>query len=347
MFACVVLLGFIAFFAFPYFTLLVYSASTLVTSLYVSLVPDHDSEVEPVDPEVTQSVPQFLRLGYRFIRYLHDWLVLASSLEEILQARDALLNLCSFLNIQINHEKSHLIPTQESSYLGIRIDSRIFRAFPVQKRLTDLFSLLEEFLASQALEKSPRPYVLPFSSGSGLSFKNEVPSRGSKPLGLRRPNILVLALSEGSSVVVRSKQSDPRSITGGPSARPFFVYQRLKSRLGRGSWKHKRFGSLASSNSGPIINFKELMAVELAIKQFLPHLRGQKVALFSDNSTTISYLKEAGGTRSLSLNQIAQRICRTCEEERESPSSSSVCCGQGKCHTKSRAQSGLFIKRFF
>ena len=42
------------------------------------------------------------RRGFRMLRYLDDWLLLASSLEEILAAKDCLLSLCNSLGIQVN-----------------------------------------------------------------------------------------------------------------------------------------------------------------------------------------------------------------------------------------------------
>ena len=60
------------------------------------------------------------------------------------------------------------------------------------------------------------------------------------------------------------------------------------------------------------INYRELLAVQMAISHFLPHLEGLHVA-FCDNVTTVSYLKKAGGTRSSVLNDLAQKILRFCE----------------------------------
>ena len=75
------------------------------------------------------------RRGYRLLRYLDDWLVLGASREEVLRARDFLLALCGRLGIRLNLDKSFLTPTQMTEYLGMRIDTLGFRAFPTQERL--------------------------------------------------------------------------------------------------------------------------------------------------------------------------------------------------------------------
>ena len=56
-------------------------------------------------------------LGVQILRFL------ASSRVEALQARDLVLNLRHDLGIIINYEKSHLSPSQTSSYLGMIIKS--------------------------------------------------------------------------------------------------------------------------------------------------------------------------------------------------------------------------------
>ena len=58
------------------------------------------------------------------------------------------------------------------------------------------------------------------------------------------------------------------------------------------------------------INARELLAIERALRWFAPHLVGSSVAVFADNSTAISYLRNQGGTHSSFLNSIAQRILR-------------------------------------
>ena len=73
-------------------------------------------------------------VGIRLLRYLDDWLILASSWEEALQAKDQMLHLCHKLCSQTNLEKSSLVPQQVVTYLGMRIDSVNFKASPSQER---------------------------------------------------------------------------------------------------------------------------------------------------------------------------------------------------------------------
>ena len=61
------------------------------------------------------------------------------------------------------------------------------------------------------------------------------------------------------------------------------------------------------------INHRKLLAVLLAIRGFLHLLRDQSVSLFTDNTTDLAYLRKEGGTRSSTLNAVAQAILRLCE----------------------------------
>ena len=89
------------------------------------------------------------QLGIRMLRYLDDWLILASSQEEACWARDKVLSLYQELGIVVNLEKSTLTPSQTIVSLGIRIDSQTFRASATPSRIEKFFSIAEEFLSSK------------------------------------------------------------------------------------------------------------------------------------------------------------------------------------------------------
>ena len=58
------------------------------------------------------------------------------------------------------------------------------------------------------------------------------------------------------------------------------------------------------------INARELLAVQLGLRQFQSSLQGRTVAVFCDNTTAVAYLCKEGGTRSPLLNSLAQEILR-------------------------------------
>ena len=86
-------------------------------------------------------------LGIRLRWYLDDWLVQSSSRDSLLRDLRVVLGLCRELGIVVNHEKSHLVPSQVVQYLGVVIDSRSFRASPSSERVARLRSTADAFLS--------------------------------------------------------------------------------------------------------------------------------------------------------------------------------------------------------
>ena len=62
------------------------------------------------------------------------------------------------------------------------------------------------------------------------------------------------------------------------------------------------------------INHRELLAVERGLRALRTYLEGRVVAVFSDNTTAVVYLRRQGGTLSPALNTVAQRILRWAEQ---------------------------------
>ena len=73
--------------------------------------------------------------GIRMSRYLDDWLIRASSLQDLCHARDRVLQVCRMLGIQVNFDKSDLVPSQRKVYLGMVLDSLTLKASPTPQRV--------------------------------------------------------------------------------------------------------------------------------------------------------------------------------------------------------------------
>ena len=61
--------------------------------------------------------------GVRLLRYLDDWLVLASSEREAKQSVQSLLSIVRTLRVVINEKKLDLVPSQTAKYLDMTIDT--------------------------------------------------------------------------------------------------------------------------------------------------------------------------------------------------------------------------------
>ena len=82
--------------------------------------------------------------------YLDDWLLNPGTLQEALEQTSWLRSLCQKLGLVLNLEKSDLIPSQVSTYLGIELDTSVGLARPSHKRLTNWLSVAEGFTAQQS-----------------------------------------------------------------------------------------------------------------------------------------------------------------------------------------------------
>ena len=105
------------------------------------------STAPQVFTRVMAPVSAIHRMGLRFRRYLDDWLIQASAREQVLLALRIVLRLCRSLGIVVNWEKSQVIPSQQMVYLGVILDSTVFRASPALKRVEKLLSIGDIFLS--------------------------------------------------------------------------------------------------------------------------------------------------------------------------------------------------------
>jgi hypothetical protein len=56
------------------------------------------------------------------------------------------------------------------------------------------------------------------------------------------------------------------------------------------------------------MNVLELKAVPLALRHFLPVLRGQHILILTDNTTVVTHINRQGGLRSMALHQVAREL---------------------------------------
>ena len=263
------------------------------------------------------------RMGVRLCQYLDDWLLQASSREQVLLALRTALRLCRSLGIVVNWEKSQVIPTQQMVYLGVILDSTAFRASPALKRVEKLLSIGDVFLSCVSQPVSSWLELL-----GVLSSMIQLVSGGrlrmrSLQLALRRQwdQVDQSLLVEWSPVIQQglSWWLDRDRLVLGVSLEQVSPQLELWSDASDVGWGAHLDEQVASGLWAPedvelSINARELLAIKRALRWFAPHLAGSSVVVFADNSTAVSYLRNQGGTRSSFLNSIAQKILRWAED---------------------------------
>ena len=265
------------------------------------------------------------KYGVRMLRYLDDWLILASSELACLQSRDRLLTVCTELGIQVNLTKSSLVPTQSLVYLGMEIRSLPFIARPTPARVSNLLRLIEEFLSTP----SPPAFLWRRLLGHLSSLTLLVPG------GMLRMRLLQLCLKDQWDFL-----DDQFQVSWSPLCREDLLWwarvaQRREevslslpvpdvsffsdaSDVGWGALvgEHHASGLWSPLQTALSINLRELLAVQYSLLALEHLLVGLSVALFCDNTTTVAYLRRSGGTFSSTLNDTAREILLWAETNR-------------------------------
>ena len=241
-----------------------------------------------------------------------------------MRARDFLLWLCHRLSIIVNLSKSSLVPTQTLDYLGMTLATSPLKVFPTLKRVQKLSLLLQEFQSDGLHPVSVWRRLLGVMSslsaiipGTRLRMRSlQLHLNASGPL-LREED----QVSWDSTCLwdLRWWFDDSHLLVGLPLAEDLpdlFLYLDASDQGWGAALGNLHLSGLWSPLcSSFLINQHELLAILYAVQGFLPYLRGRVVALYSDNSTALAYLRKQGGTRFSSLNTVAQELFRLCESQ--------------------------------
>ena len=255
------------------------------------------------------------RHGFRVLRYLDDWLVLDSTFQELVRARDFFLWLCCLLGIIVNPLKSSLVPTQTLD------DARdfSFEGFPDPQTGSEVLSpsaglFIRPPPSCVSLEESTRHDVLHVSHSSRFSSPHEVSP--ASPLLLDGD---LVSLDDGCLRDLWWWSDDSHLLVGFPLGEDhpdLFLFSDASDQGWGAALSDLHLSGLWSPLCSRFsINQRKLLAILYSIQGFLPHLRGRSVAVYSDNSTALAYLWKLGGTRSSSLNAVAQELLRLCESQ--------------------------------
>ena len=250
--------------------------------------------------------------GVRLLRYLDDWLLPAPSREEALASRDLVLNLCVDLGILVNYPKSDLVPAQRRQYLGMVLDSVKFRAYPSVDRVERFLTLSTSFAAIEA----PPAKLWQSLLGHLASLEKLVPGSRLRMRSLQfhlrnhwcqrsghpwTPVPQSLRCREDLRWWVQAVKEN-RGVSIIPQTPDLFLYTDA-SLQGWGACllHHRLSGVWSQQDLRQHINVLELRAVRLALEGLRDVVRGKVVAVLSDNTTALAYIRHQGGTRSWSL----------------------------------------------
>ena len=257
--------------------------------------------------------------GVTILNYLDDWLVCAHSEEEVRLATCKVVQHIQQLGLVLNHEKSHLTPSQVVTFIGISLDAQVMRASLPQPRVETILSVLNRFQLGQKVSVWDCQRLLGLLTAASLlvplgllhlrPLQLWFNSHGCHPKRHRHRRLMVTTqcmralskwrsrsfLSQGVElhrVCRRELVCTDSSLTGWGAVH--------NGRSASGQWKAPWLGSH--------INVLELRAVHLALQSFLPSLKDRHVLVRTDNATVVAYINHQGGVRSPRLHRVAERL---------------------------------------
>ena len=237
-----------------------------------------------------------------------DWLVRARSHRVCLQHTQVLVKMCRHLGWLVNIEKSELEPKQVFNFVGYQFDleSGCVRPTPdrwqsLQEKILELISLpacsVREFMSLIGLLTATEKQV-------HLGRLHMRPIQWHLKSNWRIPELLekLIPLPRSLHPHLQWWLKEDNVLTGQPlhpiqHALQIFTDAskeawgaHLNEFIARGTW------SLPESKLH--INYLELKAVFLALKEFQNLCVGKMVLIATDNTTVVSYINKEGGMRS-------------------------------------------------
>ena len=262
--------------------------------------------------------------GIRIHQYLDDWLVRARSKQSCLRHTQILVRMCQDLGWLVNLEKSELEPKQVFDFVGYQFDLRSGRVRPTPDRWQGLQGKI------QALLLLPTRPVRQFMSLIGLLTATE------KQVHLGRLHMRPIQwhlknhwrVPESLEKIIPLPRSlhphlqwwlEENNVLQGQPLHPIKHALQIFTDASKEGWgahlnELTARGSWSVPESKLHINYLELKAVFLALKEFRDLFVNQIVLVATDNTTVIAYINKEGGMRSGSLCALLWRILTWCSQ---------------------------------
>ena len=262
--------------------------------------------------------------GFRLYRYLDDWLIAAQSSQEVQRATNFVLQKCLELGLQVNFQKSELIPTQQAVFLGMEFETVSFTVRPSKDRLSRLDAVLKLFLR----DGKPTAQQYLRLLGHMISLEKLI------PLARLRIRPIQFFLADSWSTeqdmlkkIPRSTKilsellwwSDEKNLLQGQrinEPQPDYLLHTDASKTGWGAHlNHLQAQGLWSKDQRAWhINALEMEALWLGLQAFLDTIRGSSVIAMTDNTTVVAQVRNQGGTQSRELTQQTTKVLLWAQE---------------------------------
>ena len=260
--------------------------------------------------------------GIRIHQYLDDWLVRATSHQACLQHTQKLVEICQKLGWLVNLDKSELVPKQVFDFVGYQFILQAGRVRPTPDRWQSLQNKIWEILSL------PTCPVRQFMSLIGLLTATE------KQVHLGRLHMRPIQwllknhwrIPESVEKVIPIPRSlhphlqwwlQENNVLTGQPLHPITHVLQIFTDASKEGWgahlnEHTARGTWSLPESKLHINYLELKAVFLALKEFQSLCTDQIVLVATDNTTVVAYINKEGGLILSTLCALLWRILTWC-----------------------------------
>ena len=250
---------------------------------------------------------------------MDDIFICANSAEKLLKHKSLAISTLNDLGFYINLEKSHLTPSRELVHLGLVWNSKLANLSLPEEKILKIINFASYMSSPKVSVRNLAQFLgIVVNAHNGFLFA---------PLHYRQ---LQFSLIDA----LRKKLDWDDEVSLCPSAKdeilwwsninsrdltpcPLFGFKAdlsLHTDASLNGWGASLSSGLVTSGTWSSddlefhINFLELKAVLLASKDFLENIKGKSILIFSDNTSTVYYLNNLGGTHSFELNSLAMEI---------------------------------------
>ena len=262
--------------------------------------------------------------GIRIHQYLDDWLVRARSHQTCLHHTQILVKMCQDLGWLVNLEKSEPEPQQVFNFVGYQFDLRSGRVRPTPDRWQSLQGKIQTLLLLPACP------VRQFMSLIGLLTATEKqvhlgrlhmrPIQWHLKDNWRVPESLekVIPLPRSLHPHLQWWLNESNVLQGQP-LHPIKHALQIFTDASKEGWgthlnEFTARGSWSVPESKLHINYLELKAVLLALKEFQNLCTNKIVLVATDNTTVLAYINKEGGMKSGPLCALLWRILTWCSQ---------------------------------
>ena len=260
--------------------------------------------------------------GIRIHQYLDDWLVRATSHQACLQHTQKLVEICQKLGWLVNLDKSELVPKQVFNFVGYQFDLQAGRVRPTPDRWQSLQKKIWEILSLPTCPVQQFMSLIGFLTATekqvhlGRLHMRPIQWHLKNHWRIPEPLEKVIPIPRSLHPHLQWWLQEDNVLTGQP-LHPIKHALQIFTDASKEGWgahlnEHTARGTWSLPESKLHINYLELKAVFLALKEFQSLCADQIVLVATDNTTVVAYINKEGGVRASTLCALLWRILTWC-----------------------------------